>query len=568
MAWGNLRSVRLCLLALVCMVCAVPAVAQDRLPVACHTYSDAAMPANQALRNLRWTCSDSNWQNGRAVDWLRFNVSDRTGQPRFFASRISRFDGISITAVADDGSLRTAHYTPADARPASAGPLFILPLPGVPARTSSYIVSIKGAHSVPIASEAALYHNPDSARGSYRAMLLLAIITGLLIMPLLFDALFYMVLRERFVLLHAGMTIVMVTYILTSGGVINGFVELPIAFLAVIGPLAWAIGVGLGGLFVLAFLERDALPRWLRRVLEIAAVWTMVVAGFAALQLSATQSFDNQVYFYTFVPIIPLYLATLIYATIRGSRAARFLIVAWLPVLLASTDRLLRGLGFYTAGSSIDMGLFIALALEVLLVALGVADRLIALRRERDLALSEARSFEQLTEHDPLTGLFNRRALQERFAHLRAEGFHTLAIVDLDQFKDVNDRHGHVTGDLVLRTVGQVLNRPEDSDLRAFRMGGEEFLLLLRGKHSVARAEKLRAAIATEAAAHKLEGTNITASMGVVEAGADALPRADFESLYARADRLLYEAKSAGRNRTVSESVKVFRPRRGERRAA
>lgn len=106
------------------------------------------------------------------------------------------------------------------------------------------------------------------------------------------------------------------------------------------------------------------------------------------------------------------------------------------------------------------------------------------------------------------------------------------------------------------------------------RMGGEEFMLLVRGSDAALRAEKLRQAI-TLRVSREVEGLDriVTASMGLLEAPQSALPSADFDTIYTRIDKLLYEAKADGRNRTASERIKAFAgnrmlPRRGDRRRA
>jgi diguanylate cyclase (GGDEF)-like protein len=202
----------------------------------------------------------------------------------------------------------------------------------------------------------------------------------------------------------------------------------------------------------------------------------------------------------------------------------------------------------------------------VIIVTLGVADRFLLLRQERDQAIVRANTLKQLSERDALTGLHNRRVIEERFAMLRNEGFTTLAVVDLDHFKRVNDTFGHAKGDLVLKTVGKAL-QANDPNAMAFRMGGEEFLLLLRGSDAVQHAERQRQEIARAVAMEDL-GCLVTASMGIVEITGGALPGASFATIYARADRLLYEAKATGRNRMVCERIKAFQPRRRDRRAA
>jgi diguanylate cyclase (GGDEF)-like protein len=303
----------------------------------------------------------------------------------------------------------------------------------------------------------------------------------------------------------------------------------------------------------------------MRRALIATGWWAVLLPGFFSLQLEATQAFDDQFYFYSFIPVIMIYTAGLFQALYRRSRSAWFLAVAWLPIIAAACERLLRGIGLYSAPSSADQLLYVGLGAEVVIIAIGVADRFLSVRRERDRALTAAEMLEELSERDPLTGLMNRRAIKHRFTDLRRAGYDTFALIDLDKFKDVNDQLGHNTGDEVLRAVGEALKA--DSDMLAIRMGGEEFLLLLRGDDSIARAEQRRQAISLRIA-RAVEGMDrmVTASMGVIEAPFAALPNAEFEDIYQRADELLYEAKEAGRNRTASETLRAFRRPQNDRR--
>lgn len=156
---------------------------------------------------------------------------------------------------------------------------------------------------------------------------------------------------------------------------------------------------------------------------------------------------------------------------------------------------------------------------------------------------------------DRLTGLLNRTALESRVAELtqQAPTLGTdvaLVLADIDHFKDVNDGHGHAVGDAVLADVGAVLRR----ELRAFdltyRVGGEEFAVLLPGADgpaATALAERLAAAIRDGG----LAGLPVTVSFGVAVARAGAFA---WDDLYRRADAALYRAKADGRDRVCGEA--------------
>lgn len=157
---------------------------------------------------------------------------------------------------------------------------------------------------------------------------------------------------------------------------------------------------------------------------------------------------------------------------------------------------------------------------------------------------------------DPLTGLHNRRhmdqALPERVAQALAEGRPLqVAMLDVDRFKQVNDRHGHGVGDGVLREVARILSdRLRARDLAA-RLGGEEFLIVLMDTPhdpAVEVSERLRAAVQQHDWAALAEGLSVTVSIGV----ASLREGDDAASLLQRADAALYRAKHTGRNRVCA----------------
>ncbi|HEY1451728.1 MAG TPA: GGDEF domain-containing protein [Solirubrobacteraceae bacterium] len=153
---------------------------------------------------------------------------------------------------------------------------------------------------------------------------------------------------------------------------------------------------------------------------------------------------------------------------------------------------------------------------------------------------------------DPLTGLFNRNALIPRFTELKHQARLTrqpicLLLCDIDNFKAINDEHGHDRGDAVLCDTAYELRKHLHSFELVYRLGGEEFLVVLPGVerrdgHEV--AERLRAALEQR----KPAGVAITVSIGISTASGEHV---EYESLFKAADEALYEAKRSGRNRVV-----------------
>ncbi len=159
---------------------------------------------------------------------------------------------------------------------------------------------------------------------------------------------------------------------------------------------------------------------------------------------------------------------------------------------------------------------------------------------------------------DELTGLPNRRAVLARLDELlQSEHACAVLIVDLDHFKVINDRHGHLVGDDVLRAVAGVLTETVRDPMYVGRMGGEEFLLLLPDATVEAArqvAERVRAAIVGLDASRWPSDCALTASIGVTI----ARPRLDRVSdALRRADQALYSAKAAGRNRVHENALTV-----------
>jgi diguanylate cyclase (GGDEF)-like protein len=205
---------------------------------------------------------------------------------------------------------------------------------------------------------------------------------------------------------------------------------------------------------------------------------------------------------------------------------------------------------------------FTITTVEVLAIAIPIAWSIGRAHLELRRAKLEA---DRLGRIDPLTGLANRRAFYEA-----AEGFAggavALAIVDIDRFKRINDSNGHATGDNVLKAVAAFMqDQLGDLGLVA-RLGGEEFALISAERPSVEFRERLqtfRRRFAEAPTQASCAGVRVTVSIGFA-----CRNNIDLDSLYAAADKALYFAKSAGRDRIVdydeiSEAVAASRLRAG-----
>src|SRR5580692_12323418 len=171
----------------------------------------------------------------------------------------------------------------------------------------------------------------------------------------------------------------------------------------------------------------------------------------------------------------------------------------------------------------------------------------------------------QLATRDPLTGLFNRGYVDDRFAvelsrARRYGNVLTIAVIDADRFKSLNDTHGHMAGDLALRKIGALLHDTFRQSDTAGRFGGEEFVVILPETDITAahqKLESLRELLASTpiVLATHAEPVQVTISAGLASFPQDGENAAD---LFALADARMFHAKEEGRNRVVAGSIPVL----------
>jgi diguanylate cyclase (GGDEF)-like protein len=161
-------------------------------------------------------------------------------------------------------------------------------------------------------------------------------------------------------------------------------------------------------------------------------------------------------------------------------------------------------------------------------------------------------------ETDVLTGLFNRRKLFETLAVLEttsAEKPSGILMIDIDHFKEFNDNYGHAAGDKCLSRLGELFIKfTQNFRLQFYRYGGEEFLALAYGygeKELLFIAESLRIAVQNK----DIDGHRITVSIGVAYCGDEQVR--NYENIIDRADKAVYAAKRAGRNKVCAEQKEI-----------
>ena len=199
-------------------------------------------------------------------------------------------------------------------------------------------------------------------------------------------------------------------------------------------------------------------------------------------------------------------------------------------------------------------------SIDLVISLFGIAQIVVAVACTMALFWIEVRKMEMVLTKvaftDALTALPNRRAIMERFKEEESQAVRhgnkfALLILDIDHFKQFNDRYGHLTGDAVLRHVADRLAEARRAGDGLGRVGGEEFVMLLLGDLAIAQgaAERLRLKVQESTFDCRGATLSVTVSGGLAMFPADGV---DWDQLFAEADRRLYVSKKNGRNRVTS----------------
>lgn len=539
-------------------------------------------PANFAFSNSVW--------------WLRValhNAGSRS-EVRLLEVAEPLHDYLDVTAIdRDSGALRTAFHT-GDRRPyASRGEphrtfVFRLVLP--PTSTTDVFMRLATHDGLHDAVPLSLWDEASFGRHESTERFLFGLYYGALLALLLYNVFLYASTRDglfaRYVLYLAAFCLWNATF--------RGFAfqylwpDLPWLEnqMAVLGTIVCYITV-IG--FSMHFMQTPTLLPHGHRILQ----WLM--GAFAVSLLPALAGH----YARSWWVVIPLAGVSSIVLSIcalilmrRGSRPAAIWLLAWGLLSIGVILYLLRMVGVLEPSFLTEQGLQIGSALEFVLLAFGLADRMNRLELEKRTAERAARhAQEALAERleqqvlertqaleianrrlahmaitDELTGAFNRRHFNDRLTdelelcRSNADRGVALALIDVDLFKAFNDRYGHQRGDEALKAIAGAINESlrRSSDC-LFRIGGEEFALLVQADSEEA------ASVFVESICARIEALGIqhanspfghvTVSIGMVFVTPDHQWQA--HPLFAAADARLYAAKAQGRNRVHRTDVNM-----------
>lgn len=572
------QALRALLLVLCANFFAVPATAQQGPGFAkgstCWTSGARTLRyADLAAQPAQWTCAGDSYDWKQPRHFVRLDLRGKdinANAARYAEFDRHEFERLTVTLIGADGNRASRSYDFDETWLGRSSLHSMVEFPEFPGKVEAVLFTLDGGDWPESLARADLVAKPSVPPTSGFVHLVAALICGLLLAPILFDLGYFRALREPFPLWHA--LFCSMAFVQTAA--VSGLIPLltPIGFEAelFITYMSLDVMVAATMLFASNFVEPEFIARRQRVALFSIALLALLNGALTTFLPELFGEWIDHVYFGAYMLMLGVYFAVLWQARRAGSRMAAYLILGFAPFCSIIAVQFVGVVS--DAGHTFDetWPQNFALLFEVVATALAVADRFIAIKRERDQAIDDARILEKLSERDELTGLRNRRSLDAQFADLVADGFHTVAVLDIDHFKPINDLYGHPFGDAVLVSAAAALRAGDDENLLAFRIGGEEFLLMLRGQDAGARAETRRRAI-TARTLSDMEGLDrpVTASMGVLDFSAVAdEPELDFWTLYTRADQLLYDAKCAGRNRTRSDTLDWFVPEAAEGQTA
>jgi two-component system, sensor histidine kinase LadS len=302
--------------------------------------------------------------------------------------------------------------------------------------------------------------------------------------------------------------------------------------------LAFALIFGLQ--FTRTFLDTAGFARRLDRV----AVAMQVLAGLglaASFFLAYGVLILPLAVLTIFVTVMIMTLGTL--GLLKGYQPARYFMIAWAMLLVGVLAYMLKVFGLLPHNMLTQNGFQVGSLMEMVLLSLALASRLRDLRRQ--------------SRTDTLTKVPNRRFFDEHVAiefdrARRSQNALALLVVDIDHFKQFNDRYGHARGDEVLKTVAERLCQGVRRGDSVCRYGGEEFALILPGANAAAAAQ------IAEVLRSTLENNPMPEETVTISIGVASTKDGHFDSayeLFQAADRALYRAKDLGRNRVVQSGA-------------
>ncbi len=308
-----------------------------------------------------------------------------------------------------------------------------------------------------------------------------------------------------------------------------------------------------GTIFTISFLELKKGSRFLFYILAAAAALAGVVSLAGIMGLNEI-AFEISHYLGVTVPVLVIIAAAV--RLKQGFRSALYYLIAWSFLALGGFVFSLIGLKVLPVHFLTVNAMSMGMAIESVLLSMALADRFKQVETERKFLESKQEQYRELSITDTLTGLYNKRYLQAELGHAIEKALQSgeplsLILLDIDDFKKINDRFGHAIGDDILVSLAHSMRSCTRESDTACRLGGDELVIFMPGiskDKAFHAAERIRVHFETESM-RIIDGQSISAtiSLGIV----DLQGNESAESFIERADSAMYAAKQRGKNCSV-----------------
>ncbi|RYY29056.1 MAG: diguanylate cyclase [Sphingomonadales bacterium] len=498
----------------------------------------------------RFDCTTPQHEFGAGNFWViskDINQQSRIHEPLNVRLASLWQDKLALRVLYADGQMTT---TTTDAR--GVAPLIQLgafveqPLPQRDAKIVRLLWHVEGSANVRgVVLGSRISTAAQSERTNLAMAAMYAAFAGLCTALIIYNLALWGALRHRFQLYYCVMVGCLLAYTFSSSGVLawlfpdlSNNVRLRFNYLL----------LGMTGastlIFARSFFEERVFAGWLGRYTAAVAAAMAGVGVLFFLSAPFSVRSADATFTFVFLGLTTVVGPTLWHAWRRRSNYLWLFAVGWGVPILMAVSRVLANLHVIPWNFWLDNSTILSMVVEALMSSLAIAYRIKLLRDERDWAIASEVMARRLADTDPLTGLLNRRAFLNQA--IGRPGEQQLLIADLDHFKRVNDTLGHDGGDEVLRLFARLLRTHVPASALVARIGGEEFAIIA----SSAEPADPDALLAKLRAMRMPFDLTVTASIGACRGPLTS--DVEWKALYRGADKALFDAKSAGRDRSRS----------------